>query len=790
VAISLNSKFVIGRFIYCTQERFLYLEGEPAHIEPKMAELLDYLLLHRERYVPLQELHDEVWVGRIVTDTAVRRVISRLRALIEDDPSKPEIIKSLPKRGYRLFATQACDDILVNSATQQESPISAQDERLQDEGNSKTTTSVVSEQEPSTNEIHPALDSAEAVADKIEALVDEQIKKSVQQLNQNALLTELANSGAQPESASSSSTVIKYLGLLLLLLFTGLVIFYVNQPAKLEPEVEQLFIAAKEVERSHVKATQAQTKAQLVHLDSLPLSTRMITLSQDGELALYEKLQGSGVFELYLHQVNRGKQWLIASNSISSSYAAFVENDQALLLSFNSGSRTAGSIQLWRLDDTNKVSSKQVFIDNIQGATAVTRGDKPNSAYVSITSLVKDEPLSEFYYFNWDKNSLVKNNKVTSIYDGLSIDIYGALSPDHQYLAYVRMTRLDHEQELQVLELASGKVVTRLPWPQEVRGLVWEDAHSLLVLNKQNLTRLNLKSASKTELLVHFYGKFWGLYLVQNKIMLYQREPLNHNYLEAVIVDDTVHSMQRERPPTSVAINISKKNSQQWFEVTKIGTQYFLDLIDLEDPEKGERIFSSDEYFYMLDESATGELLLKVGDRVGILKVDGSIDYINSEQQIVDDAVFDRDGINIIYSELINNTWSISLYDRRSQSANFIREGMMSVRVSDEYYVFWGEKGQLFKAPTLTGELQALPAKGKHFLSPMWSMAYPNVVWLDFATSQRELINFNLITHETTVLDNDTNHGLGFSLSHDGKKVVLDGITDATSKIYLIENAH
>ncbi|WP_157599899.1 winged helix-turn-helix domain-containing protein [Shewanella denitrificans] len=789
----MNSKFIIGRYIYCTQERFLYLDGEPINIEPKMADVLDYLLLNTERYVPLQELHDEVWAGRIVTDTAVRRVVSRLRSLIEVDPSKPEIIKSLPKRGYRLFSMPANADVLVKTFPQQVSTIRGQDEYQQGEG--QTTISIVDpskveESVQAETEVKSEAITEQVVADRIEALVDEQIKKSVEQLNQNALLTELANSGAQTESTSTLSTAIKYVGLLLLLLFTGLAIFYVNQPAKLEPAVEKLFTAAKEVERSQVQSTQAQTKAQLVHLDSLPLSTRMITLSQNGELALYEKQLSSGVFELYLYQINRGKQWLIARNNISSSYGVFVENDQALLLSFNSGSRTAGSVQLWRLDDANMVSSKQVFIDNIQGATAVMRGDKPNSAYVSLTSQVNSKSKSEFHYLVWNDNKLIKQKQITLSNNGLSLDIYGALSPNKQYLAYVRMTRLDHEQELQVLELASGKVVKRLPWPQEVRGLVWEDADNLLVLNKQNLTRLNLKSASKTELLVHFYGKFWGLYLVQNKIMLYQREPLNHSYIEAVIVDGKVRSMQRERPPTSVEIDISKQNSQQWFEVTKVGTQYFLDLIDLEDPEKGARLFSSDEYFYMLDESATGELLLRVGDRVGILKIDGSIDYINSEQQIVDDAVFDRDGINILYSEIINNNWSISRYDRNTQSAKLIREGMMSVRVSDEYYLFWGDNGQLFKAPTLTGDLETLPVKGNHFFSPIWGMAYPNVVWLDYISSKKMITQFNLISEETTVLETDIIQQLGFSLSHDGKTVVLEGISDVTSKLYLVENKH
>lgn len=754
-----------------------------------MADVLDYLLLNTERYVPLQELHDGVWVGRIVTDTAVRRVVSRLRSLIEVDPSKPEIIKSLPKRGYRLFSMPANDDVLVKIFPEQVSNIRGQDERQQD--GDQTTLNIVgpSKVEKSVQaetEVKFEATTEQVVADRIEALVDEQIKKSVEQLNQNALLAGKIDGGIQAKSKFISGKVIKLVGLfVLLLMVVGLLVFYINQPAKLEPAVEKLFTAAKETEFS-----QAKTKAQLVHLDSLPLNTRMITLSQDGELALYEKQLDNGFFGLYLHQVNRGKQWLIGSNSISSSYGAFVENNTALLLSFNSGSKTEGSIQLWHLDDTNMVSNKQVFIDNIQGTTAVTRGDKPNSAYVSLTSLVDNKSKSEFYYLAWSDNKLIEKKRITQSNNGLSLDIYGALSPDHQYLAYVRMTRLDHEQELQILDLTSGKVIKRLPWPQEVRGLVWEDANSLLVLNKQNLTRLNVNSASKTELLVHFYGKFWGLYLVDNQIQLYQREPLNHSYIEVVLVGGKAHSMQRERPPRSVEIDISKQNSQQWFEVTKIGTQYFLDLIDLEDPEKGARIFSSDEYFYMLDESATGELLLRVGDRVGILKVDGSVEYINSEQQIVDDAVFDRDGINIIYSEIINNTWSISRYDRGRQSAKLIREGMMSVRVSDEYYVFWSDNGQLFKARTLTGELEILPAKGKHFFSPIWGMAYPNVVWLDYISSKKVLTQLNLITYKTTVLETDIIQQLGFSLSHDGEKVVLEGISDVTSKLYLIENIH
>lgn len=73
-------------------------------LEPKIYEVLIYLLAHRERYVSLQELHDKVWAGRVVTDTAVRRTISKLRTLLQDtDLDNPQFIRSQMKRGYQLI---------------------------------------------------------------------------------------------------------------------------------------------------------------------------------------------------------------------------------------------------------------------------------------------------------------------------------------------------------------------------------------------------------------------------------------------------------------------------------------------------------------------------------------------------------------------------------------------------------------------------------------------------------------------------------------------------------------
>lgn len=91
------------------QQTLMQPEGDFT-LEPKVYEVLLYLLAHRDRYVSLQELHENVWAGRVVTDTAVRRTISKLRAVLQDnDADNPRFIRSQMKRGYQLI----CEVIVI-----------------------------------------------------------------------------------------------------------------------------------------------------------------------------------------------------------------------------------------------------------------------------------------------------------------------------------------------------------------------------------------------------------------------------------------------------------------------------------------------------------------------------------------------------------------------------------------------------------------------------------------------------------------------------------------------------
>jgi DNA-binding winged helix-turn-helix (wHTH) protein len=106
-----------GSFQLDVDARRIYSTDGELAAEPKVIEVLCYLIQHRDRLVPLAELHAEVWAGRIVTDTAVRRTISKLRALLGDtDPDAPLYIKSQMKRGYQFIGEPLPEPISIANA--------------------------------------------------------------------------------------------------------------------------------------------------------------------------------------------------------------------------------------------------------------------------------------------------------------------------------------------------------------------------------------------------------------------------------------------------------------------------------------------------------------------------------------------------------------------------------------------------------------------------------------------------------------------------------------------------
>jgi len=93
----------LGEYTLDLKQGLLLKQQQEVAIEPKAFALLLYLYQHRERYVSLEELHQQVWADRVVSDSAVRSCIKKLRTVLDDhDVSQPRYIKSVSKRGYKL----------------------------------------------------------------------------------------------------------------------------------------------------------------------------------------------------------------------------------------------------------------------------------------------------------------------------------------------------------------------------------------------------------------------------------------------------------------------------------------------------------------------------------------------------------------------------------------------------------------------------------------------------------------------------------------------------------------
>ncbi|HEY7490783.1 MAG TPA: AAA family ATPase, partial [Candidatus Tectomicrobia bacterium] len=73
-------------------------------LEPKVLQVLLYLLEHRDRLVPKAELLEQCWPETFVSESALTRCLARLRKAVPAPPAAPPIIETRHRQGYRFVA--------------------------------------------------------------------------------------------------------------------------------------------------------------------------------------------------------------------------------------------------------------------------------------------------------------------------------------------------------------------------------------------------------------------------------------------------------------------------------------------------------------------------------------------------------------------------------------------------------------------------------------------------------------------------------------------------------------
>jgi len=83
-------------------DRISSTAGE-VQIPPKYMDVLYHLALQAGDVVARHDLLEGIWKDTVVVEESLTRAVSELRKLLDDDPRKPAIIETIPKKGYRLI---------------------------------------------------------------------------------------------------------------------------------------------------------------------------------------------------------------------------------------------------------------------------------------------------------------------------------------------------------------------------------------------------------------------------------------------------------------------------------------------------------------------------------------------------------------------------------------------------------------------------------------------------------------------------------------------------------------
>ncbi len=92
--------------------------GKPLAIEPQVFDVLLLLIENRERMVSKNEILEQVWNGRVVSESAMSSRIKSLRRLLGDTGDKQEFIRTIRGRGFRFVACVDLSLAEIEASTQ------------------------------------------------------------------------------------------------------------------------------------------------------------------------------------------------------------------------------------------------------------------------------------------------------------------------------------------------------------------------------------------------------------------------------------------------------------------------------------------------------------------------------------------------------------------------------------------------------------------------------------------------------------------------------------------------
>ncbi|MDH5798937.1 MAG: winged helix-turn-helix domain-containing protein, partial [Paracoccaceae bacterium] len=98
---------MILRFSDCeldTDRQVLSRDGAPVKIEPQVYDLLKLLAQSPDRLITWDEIVENVWQGRAVSDSAISARVAAARKAVGDDGKQQAVIRTVARRGLEMVA--------------------------------------------------------------------------------------------------------------------------------------------------------------------------------------------------------------------------------------------------------------------------------------------------------------------------------------------------------------------------------------------------------------------------------------------------------------------------------------------------------------------------------------------------------------------------------------------------------------------------------------------------------------------------------------------------------------
>jgi DNA-binding winged helix-turn-helix (wHTH) protein/TolB-like protein/Tfp pilus assembly protein PilF len=116
-------KYQVAEYVIDTARYRVTTGGAAVPVEPKVFDLLVYLIQHRDRVLSREELFQKVWDGREVSDATLSNHIKSARKILGDSGESQKTIQTIRGRGYQFIAP--VDEIAEETTNPEPGRISA-----------------------------------------------------------------------------------------------------------------------------------------------------------------------------------------------------------------------------------------------------------------------------------------------------------------------------------------------------------------------------------------------------------------------------------------------------------------------------------------------------------------------------------------------------------------------------------------------------------------------------------------------------------------------------------------